>query len=81
MPNDSTIFNILSKDGYFHIPSMTDRILFSLHPKKGNYVPDIKPDNFNIFLTPDDSDHKLISLAFNFELYNKNIQQTSNNNK
>ena len=70
MPKESTIFNILPKDGYFRIPSMTDRILFSLHPQKGKYVPDIKPDNFNVFLTPDESDHKLISIAFNFKLYN-----------
>jgi hypothetical protein len=79
MPNNSTIFNILPKDGYFRIPSMTDRILFSLRPQEGKYVPDIKPDNFNIFLTPDDSDHKLISLAFNFKLSDKN--KVSSNKK
>ena len=79
MPEESTIFNILPKDGYFRIPSMTDRILYSLHPQKGEYVPDIKPDNFNVFLTPDESDHKLISLAFNFKLYDKN--KVSSNKK
>ena len=79
MPEESTIFNILPEDGYFRIPSMTDRILFSLHPQKGEYIPDIKPDNFNVFLTPDESDHKLISLAFNFKLYDKN--KVSSNKK
>ena len=85
MPEESTIFNILPEDGYFRIPSMTDRILFSLHPQKGEYVPDIKPDNFNVFLTPDESYHKLISLAFNFKLYDKNkvpsTKKVSFNNK
>ena len=55
------------KKGYPRIPSNTDRILFALSDIE------INPDNFNIYLVPDKSDHKMITLAFNIlhtmELY------------
>ena len=53
---------------------------------KKQYIPDINPANFNIFLTPDKSDHKMITLGFDIKLFpeskKNNIRSSvsSNNN-
>ena len=73
IPENTTIFNIRpKKNDHPRIPSMTDRIIFCLadrNTKKKQYIPDINPANFNIFLTPDKSDHKMITLGFDIKLF------------
>jgi hypothetical protein len=66
---------------------MTDRIIFCLadtNTNKKQYIPDINPANFNIFLTPDKSDHKMITLGFNIKLFpepkKNNIRSSVNSN-
>ena len=92
IPENTTIFNIRpKKNGHPRIPSMTDRIIFCLadtetNRNKKQYIPDINPANFNIFLTPDKSDHKMITLGFDIKLFpeskKNNIRSSvsSNNN-
>ena len=83
IPENTTIFNIRpKKNGHPRIPSMTDRIIFCLadtetNRNKKQYIPDINPANFNIFLTPDKSDHKMITLGFDIKLFPEN----NNNNR
>jgi hypothetical protein len=91
IPENIAIFNIRPiKNGHPRIPSMTDRIIFCLadtetNKNKKQYIPDISPANFNIFLTPDKSDHKMITLGFDIKLFpsnNNNIRSSvSSNNK
>ena len=73
IPENTTIFNIRpKKNGHPRIPSMTDRIIFCLadtNTKKKQYIPDINPANFNIFLTPEKSNHKINTLGF--DIYEK----------
>ncbi len=91
IPKNTTIFNIRpEKNGHPRIPSMTDRIIFCLadtetNRNKKQYIPDINPANFNIFLTPDKSDHKMITLGFDIKLFpepkkNKIRSSVSSNN-
>ena len=91
IPENTEIFNIRPmKNGHPRIPSMTDRIIFCLADTESNtnkkqYIPYINPANFNIFLTPDKSDHKMITLGFDIKLFpsnNNNIRSSvsSNNN-
>jgi len=83
IPENTTIFNIRpKKNGHPRIPSMTDRIIFCLadtntNTNKKQYIPDINPANFNIFLTPDKSDHKMITLGFDIKLF----PEHNNNNR
>jgi len=84
IPENTTIFNIRpKKNGLPRIPSMTDRILFCIADTNKNkpfYIPDINPANFNIHLTPDKSDHKMITLGFNLKLFSENNNINSNIN-
>jgi len=68
------VFEIREKDKYSRIPSMSDRILFSLSEQR-----DIKisPYNFDILLIPDKSDHKMITLSV--ELCNMKENKTKQN--
>lgn len=70
---------VINKDGVIRIPSACDKILFALNGEnpnnyKNNFIEDyivqgtdikISPYNFDIYLFPDKSDHKLISLSMN----------------
>ena len=47
-----------------YIPSMCDRILFA---SKNNL--DIEQNNFNMYLLPNKTDHKLLTLSFNFDYF------------
>ena len=69
------VFEIRGKDKYSRIPSMSDRILFSLSKQR-----DIKisPYNFDILLIPDKSDHKMITLSV--ELCNMKVNNRKENN-
>ena len=51
------VFNILPKNKYIRIPSQTDVILYAL----SNNI-SINPKNFKMYLSPDRSDHKMVSL-------------------
>jgi hypothetical protein len=68
--NDS-LFYIRNKNNYARIPSMSDRILYSL--SKENDIK-ISPYNFDILLIPNKSDHKMITLCFEL------IDMTKKNN-
>lgn len=71
---------VINKDGVIRIPSACDKILFALNGEKlnnykNNFIEDyivqgsdikISPYNFDIYLFPDKSDHKLISLSMEF---------------
>ena len=71
---------VINKDGVIRIPSACDKILFALNGEnlnnyKNNLIEDyivkgsdikISPYNFDIYLFPDKSDHKLISLSMSF---------------
>ena len=77
--NKQNTFTI-NKDGVIRIPSACDKILFALNGEnpnnyKNNLIEDysvqgsdikISPYNFDIYLFPDKSDHKLISLSMEF---------------
>jgi hypothetical protein len=71
---------VINKSGVIRIPSSCDKILFALNGEntnnyKNNLIEDyivqgsdikISPYNFDIYLFPDKSDHKLISLSMSF---------------
>jgi hypothetical protein len=71
---------VINKSGVIRIPSACDKILFALNGEntnnyKNNLIEDyivqgsdiqISPYNFDIYLFPDKSDHKLISLSMSF---------------
>lgn len=68
------------------VPSQTDRILFALKNKTSIAI---DSNDFNIHLFPDKSDHKMISLTFNFEsirttsvtnLHSPRVINNNNNN-
>jgi len=66
----NSVFNITpKKNSNIRVPSQTDRILFSL---KNDTSISINPNDFNIHLFLDKSDHKMISLTFNFQSINNN---------
>ena len=61
------------------VPSQTDRIIYAL-PEKDNNIK-ISPYNFNVYLFPDKSDHKMISLSFELcddDCINNNVNINSN---
>jgi hypothetical protein len=66
---------VINKDGVIRIPSACDKILFALNGESTNNSENttregtdikISPYNFDIYLFPDKSDHKLISLSLSF---------------
>jgi len=64
----NSYFNIRpKKDNNIRVPSQTDRILYSLTPDTSI---EISKEDFNVHLFPDKSDHKMISLTFNFNSRN-----------
>ena len=79
----NSVFNINpKKNKNIRVPSQTDRILFAL---KNETSIAIDSNDFNIHLFPDKSDHKMISLTFNFEsvipkVISSNNSNNSNNN-
>ena len=71
------IFDIRpTKNQYPRIPSQTDRILYAL-AEKSNIL--ISPANFDVYLIPDKSDHKMVSLSF--ELDKDKINGSNGENK
>ena len=56
---------ILKKNKLRYIPSMCDRILFA---SKNNL--NIESKDFNMYLVPYKTDHKLLTLSFNFDYFN-----------
>ena len=73
------VFDILPKNKYIRIPSQTDVILYAL----SNNI-SIDPNNFKMYLSPDKSDHKMVSLYVNLidtSETDTSETDTSNNNK
>lgn len=66
------------KNQYPRIPSQTDRILYTLNDETSNIL--ISPANFDVYLIPDKSDHKMVSLSFEL-VKNKVNNLEENNNK
>lgn len=81
--NDESIDNVfkiksrsLLENKNIRVPSQTDRILFAL---KNDSSIKIDPNDFNVHLFPDKSDHKMISLTFNFEsMLNERLSNNTN---
>jgi hypothetical protein len=61
---NSLLFNIRNKNNYARIPSMSERILYSLSYENKKHSIKISPYNFDILLMPNKSDHKMITLSF-----------------
>lgn len=71
-------FSIRNKNNYARIPSMSERILYSLSYENRKHNIKISPYNFDILLMPNKSDHKMITLSF--ELIDMNKKNNKNNN-
>lgn len=73
------LINIRNKNKYARIPSMSDRILYSLSNKDGKQDIKISPYNFDILLIPNKSDHKMITLSFELIDMKKNRNRHTKN--
>jgi hypothetical protein len=71
-----TPFKKKDEKKYPRVPSATDRIIFALSGKNNIKI---SPYNFDVYLFPDKSDHKMISLSF--ELSDNILKAQENANK
>ena len=76
---NNLLINIRNKNKYARVPSMSDRILYSLSNKDGKQDIKISPYNFDILLIPNKSDHKMITLSFELIDMKKNRNRHTKN--